>query len=127
MTDAPFTETHRETLLDLRQWVHSDSRVAIDAALAQIARLDKAGRQMAEELHAAINEPMYSGTRADWMFRAQVAESQVETLQTENNYLKEGVRQLVDRQRKAFVAGYYWPKSGDDEKAYIAWLGKVGE
>lgn len=35
---------------------------------------------LAEELHAAINEPMYAGTRQDWIHRAQAAEAKVTAL-----------------------------------------------
>jgi len=38
--------------------------------------------RMAEELHAVINEPMYAGTRKDWVDRCYAAELEVERLKT---------------------------------------------
>jgi len=41
MTDAPFAETHRETLLALRPQAFAQAQDAIDAALKEIDRLTK--------------------------------------------------------------------------------------
>jgi hypothetical protein len=51
-----------------------------EAVEAQLQEREAALQEMATELHAAINEPMYAGTRADWIWRAQKAEAERDTL-----------------------------------------------
>lgn len=66
----------------LAQAVHHmwkrDPKVAPLAA--QIEAQEQALNEIAIELHAAINEPMYAGTRKDWIDRAYAAETQLSTL-----------------------------------------------
>jgi hypothetical protein len=57
------------------------------------AKLQEAGNEIAVELHAAINEPMYAGTRKDWIDRAYAAESSLTTLQ---EALKPFMRRWMD-------------------------------
>jgi hypothetical protein len=49
-------------------------------ALNIIVERDKTIQKLAEELHKAINEPMYAGTRQDWIDRATSAELEVKRL-----------------------------------------------
>jgi len=51
MTDAPFTETHRATLLDMREhFIPVRQSVAITAALAEIDRLTAIQNDLSEKL-----------------------------------------------------------------------------
>ncbi len=59
------TSVDEMTRADEGEWVRWED---VDASL----------QEMAQELHAAINEPMYAGTRADWEYRARRAESALE-------------------------------------------------
>lgn len=47
----------------------------------QVKQLKREVQELAAELMAAIHEPMYSGTRADWVARAQSAEHRLAQLQ----------------------------------------------
>ena len=50
------------------------------AVRAERDRLAQALADCSKEYHAAISEPEYAGTRADWIHRAQAAEAKVEDL-----------------------------------------------
>jgi hypothetical protein len=46
----------------------------------EIEYLNNKIQEMARELHAAINEPMYAGTRKDWIDRAYAAEAKLDKI-----------------------------------------------
>lgn len=46
-------------------------------------KLNESIQEMAKELHQAINEPMYAGTRKDWIWRAQAAEAEATRLRAD--------------------------------------------
>ena len=48
----------------------------------RITQLEAELQAMAVELHEALNEPMYAGNRADWIFRAQKSETELNRLET---------------------------------------------
>lgn len=55
----------------------------------EIKKLKVSGQELAEELHAALNESMYAGTRKDWIWRAQKAEAEVERMKDRLELLEE--------------------------------------
>lgn len=65
----------------------TSASIAVAELRALLARevetYKQAADEMAVELHAAIHEPMYAGTRADWIYRAQAAEAEVARLKGE--------------------------------------------
>jgi hypothetical protein len=56
----------------------SATQIKLQNTERKLADAEQHVQRMAEELHAAINEPMYAGTRRDWMQRAQKAETLLE-------------------------------------------------
>lgn len=63
------------------QAFHKDAKLFWERIVAAVnaegdaAKWKAAGNEMSRELHAAINEPEYAGTRADWQHRAFAAEA----------------------------------------------------
>lgn len=59
---------------------------------AENKKLNQSIQEMAKELHQAINESMYAGTRKDWIWRAQAAEAEVEKLKAEVEALEDSLQ-----------------------------------
>ncbi len=55
-------------------------RIENFSLMNQIRTMKRLDDEMAEEYHKLLNEPMYAGTRKDWIFRAQKAEAEVDSL-----------------------------------------------
>lgn len=68
------------------------------------ARLQQSQQELAAELMAAINEPMYAGSRADWKYRAEAAESREAALREALAEFTESARRLREAEPNAFYA-----------------------
>jgi outer membrane murein-binding lipoprotein Lpp len=86
---APDDTPTRLDEIEKRWQDQADINTDVQFLLAEVSRLREAGNEIAKELHAAINEPMYAGTRRDWIWRAQTAEAEVSRLQQENARLSD--------------------------------------
>lgn len=69
----------------------------VERLKAENARLNEAIQQTAREFHAAINEPMYAGTRQDWIDRAYHAENAFASLRSALGTVEQEIRTLADR------------------------------
>jgi len=67
-----------------------------EALRAQLREARASEQNIAKELMAALNEPMYAGSRADWMFRAQKAEMDLDAARARNAKLREAAQGVCD-------------------------------
>jgi hypothetical protein len=72
------------------------------ALLAALTAAEQERDEAVREFHAAINEPAYAGTRADWIARCQDAEARVAKLETERD---EAQKALASGRNSELVAG----------------------
>ena len=79
---------------------YDDLRASLSTAEATI-------QQLAAEVMAAINEPMYAGTRKAWVDRAYAAEARLSEVEAERDRLKAALDQIASWMEGPVVNGTF--------------------
>ena len=75
---------------------------AVDTLTARAQALEQSNQELAQELHDAINEQMYAGTRKDWQRRAWAAEARVQELEQQVAHERDLNRRLMGDEESAY-------------------------